>query len=129
MILEPAAEGDLNCEFAAVGLPDPEFYATDYWEREEFSGGELIVKNLEDADWTHLNIQINGHYQIYDREPIPAGTTKSYKLERFVTRSGAKFSLRYNPLKSARIYARRETRDRAIHYCKFKDGKPVKTEN
>ncbi len=128
MILDPAAEGTLDCKFAAVGLPDAEFYAIEYWERDEYTGGELIVSNREDADWTHLNLQINGHYQVYDQEPIPAGSSKTYKLERFITRAGSKFSLRYNELKSARIYARRATRDRAIHYCEFKNGKPVEVE-
>jgi hypothetical protein len=128
MILDPAAEGTLDCEFAAVGLPDADFYAIDYWERDEYSGGDLIVSNLEEVDWTHLNIQINGHYQVYDQEPIPAGSSKTFKMERFVTRAGSKFSLRYNELKSARIYARRATRDRAIYYCEFKNGEPVEVE-
>ena len=128
MYMEPAAEGRLDCRFAAVDLPEPDFYSTEYWKRDEYNRGELIVSNLEDVDWTHLNIQVNRHYQIYDQEPIPAGTSKSYKLDRFVTRSGAKFSLQYNPLKSARIYARRSTRDRAIYYCDFKDGVAVDAE-
>ena len=129
MILGPAAEADLDCQFAAVNLPDAEFYAIDYRERDEYVGGELIVSNREDVDWTHLNIQVNGHYQVYDQEPIPAGSSKTFKLDRFVTRAGAKFSLRYNELKSARIYVRRATRDRAICYCEFKNGKPVEEEN
>jgi len=68
---------------------------------------------------------VNGYYQIYDSEPIPAKSSKAYKLDRFVSRAGARFQLRYNPLKSARIYARRPTHDRATWACEFKDGQPI----
>lgn len=119
-------EGQLCCEFTAAGLPDAEFYAVDYWERDDYELGELIVSNVGEQDWTHLNIQVNGNYQIYDhREPILAGTTKSFKLNRFVSRAGSRFSLQYNELKKARIYARRPGGDRATYYCEFKNGKPV----
>lgn len=123
--MPPVAEGQLNCEFAAANLPGPDHYAIDYWERPEYALGDLLVSNRGDQDWTHLNIQVNGSYQIYDREPIPAGTTKTYKLDRFVSRAGARFSLQYNELKYARIYARRPGGDRATYYCEFKNGKPV----
>ena len=129
--MPPAAEGELNCQFTTVGLPDQDFYAIEYRNREEFDGGELVVSNLEDYDWTHLNILVNGHYQIYDKEPIVAGTSKTYAIERFVSRAGARFSLRYNQLKSARIYARRDNpeHDRATYSCTFVDGKAVEAED
>ena len=129
--MPPAAEGELNCQFTTAGLPDQDYYAIDYENREPFEGGELIVTNLEDHDWTHLNMLVNGHYQIYDKEPIAAGTAKTYKIERFVSRAGARFSLRYNQLKSARIYARRDNpeHDRATYSCTFVDGKAVEEED
>ena len=121
-------EGQLKARFSATGLPDQDFYAVEYYQREEFSGGELVVSNQEKEEWTHLNIQVNGSYQIYDIEPIPANTTKTYKLEKFISRSGAKFSLRYNELNSARIYARRPGGERATFWCEFSKGLPVETE-
>lgn len=127
LYMPPAAEGELDCLFTATNLPDQDFYAIEYWKREKYHVGELVVLNQEEHDWTHLNIQINGHYQIYDKEPIPAGKSKTYKLERFVSRAGARFQLQYNELKSARIYARRDNpqHDRAIFHCNFKEGQPV----
>ncbi len=129
--MPPAAEGQLKCQFVGKDLPDQDFYAIEYWKRDDYKLGELLVTNEEEHDWTHLNIQVNGHYQIYDKEPIPAGSTKVYKLERFISRAGARFSLRYNQLKSARIYARRDNpvHDRATYYCEFKDGTPVEVEH
>lgn len=127
-IMPPVAEGQLQCQFTAKDLPDEDFYAIEYWKRDEYNLGELHVSNLGDQDWTHLNIQVNRAYQIYDREPIPAGTTKVFELNRFVSRAGARFSLRYNELKSARIYARRPKGDRATYYCEFKKGQAVEVE-
>jgi hypothetical protein len=118
-ILPPTEEGVLEAHVTSAGLPPDEFYLTKYYERDPFSGGELIVTNTSDQDWTHLDIRINGSYQIYDIKPIPAGATTQFRLDRFITRTGARFSLRYNQLKSVRIYARRPTRDRATFYHEF----------
>lgn len=128
--MPPAADGELKCQFSTKDLPDQDFYAIDYRDRADYQLGELVVSNLEEDDWTHLNILVNGHYQIYDKVPVKAGTSKSYKLDRFVSRAGARFSLRYNELKSARIYARRnnETHDRATWTSNFVDRKAVETE-
>lgn len=127
-IMPPVAEGQLKCQFGAKDLPGADFYAIEYWKRDEYGLGELLVSNLGDEDWTHLNIQVNRNYQIYDREPIPAGTTKVFELNRFISRAGARFSLRYNQLKSARIYARLPEGNRATYYCEFKDGQAVDIE-
>ena len=117
--LPPVYEGKLEAAVAAEELPPAEYYLVDYRERLPVEGGLLVVTNLSDQDWTHLNIQVNGYYQIYDVEPIPAGETAKFQLDRFLTRTGARFSLQYNQLKSVRIYARRPTRDRATFYHEF----------
>ena len=117
--LPPVHEGQLQANVIAVGLPDQAFYEVDYRERPEFEGGSIIVENKSDVDWTHLNIQVNGHYQVYDTETINAGQQKEYQLSRFLNRTGARFSLRYNELNRVRIYARRPTKDRATYFQKF----------
>ena len=117
--LPPVHEGQLEASVGAAGLPAAAFYDTRYDLRPAVPTGELIVRNESDQDWTHLNIQINKHYQIYERNPIPAGEERRFKLDRFVTRTGATFELRYNPLKHVRIYARRPTKDRATFATDF----------
>ena len=112
-------EGDLKASVTAIGLPAAAFYRQDYDQRPPVPPGELVIRNDSDQDWTHLNIQINRYYQIYERQPIPAGQERSFKLDRFVTRTGATFDLRYNPLKNVRIYARRQTKDRATFSTEF----------
>ena len=112
-------EGTLEAGIDADGLPAASFYDEEYYDREKVPTGELIVTNQSKQDWTHLNIQINKHYQIYDRQPIPAGETRRFKLDRFDSRTGAKFDLTYNPLRYVRVYARRPTKDRATYSSEF----------
>ena len=118
-LMPPVYEGKLEASVDAVGLPPAVFYETHYADRPAVAGGELVVRNESDQDWTHLNIQVNRHYQIYDIEPIAANSERKFKLDRFVSRTGARFQLQYNPLKSVRIYARRPTKDRATFYYEF----------
>lgn len=123
--MPPVYEGLLEARITAAGLPESEFYEQRYDLRPEFSGGELVVENLSDQDWTHLNIQVNRHYQIHDVEPIKAHSSRRFDLERFITRTGARFNIRYNEINQARVYARRPTRDRATYACGFEKGQPV----
>lgn len=117
--LPPVFEGELEANVYAEGLPNEEFYQVEYYKRPTFKGGLLVVENLSDQDWTHLNIKVNGHYQIYDKEPIPAHGERRYELNRFLNRTGARFSLQYNELNRVRIYARRPTKDRATYFREF----------
>ena len=118
-VLPPVEEGTLEASASAEGLPAAEFYDMAYDKRPPFAGGVLLINNESKQDWTHLNISVNRDYQIYDIKPIPAGGSARFQLDRFVSRTGARFSLRYNPLKSVRIYARRPTKDRATFYYEF----------
>ncbi|MCH2181557.1 MAG: hypothetical protein MK108_06080 [Mariniblastus sp.] len=119
LYLPQVHEGDLQASVSAEGLPSATFYQQDYTERPAVPSADLVIRNESDQDWTHLNIQINRHYQIYEREPIPAGEERRFQLHRFVSRTGATFDLRYNPLKYVRIYARRPTKDRATYSTEF----------
>jgi hypothetical protein len=117
--LPPVFEGQLEGDARTTNLPPDEFYARPFGDREKVTGGELHVLNKSDQVWTMLNIQINNFYQIYDRVPLNPGEERTYELDRFVTRSGAMFDLRYNPVKNVRVYARRPTRDRATFFKDF----------
>jgi len=120
-------EGQLKAEVYAEGLPPKEYYSTEYYKRLPISDGVLVLKNVSDVDWTHLNVQINGNYQIYDRETIPAHGQREYILGKFLNRTGAKFQLQYNELDRVRVYARRPTKDRATFEHKFDTFAEVKT--
>lgn len=117
--LPPVAEGKLEASASAVGLPSPDYYQIDYRKRPPHTGGELLVTNEGPMDWTNINISINTFYQIYDNVPIPAGETARFELDSFVSRTGARFSLQYNELKSVRIYARLPTKNRATFNYRF----------
>ena len=117
--LPPVEEGKLQAKVSAIGIPKPDYYEVDYKLRQPFEGGELVVQNTSDQEWTHLNITINNAYQIFEIKPIQAGETARFELNRFVSRSGARFSLQYNELRNVLIYARRPTKDRATFYQEF----------
>lgn len=112
-------EGQLQAAATSDGLPPADFYLPRYDLRPPWSGGQLTLHNNSDEDWSHLNIQVNGFYQIHDIEPIPAGESKSYHLEKFLTRSGARFKLQYNQLKKVRVYARLPGGNRATFAHEF----------
>lgn len=120
-------EGKLKADVVAEGLPTFDFYETVYYERPPFEGGAIIVQNKSDEDWTNINLQVNGNYQIYDNEPIPAGTEKRFLLDKFLNRTGARFSLQYNELNRVRIYARQPEGDRATFVKHFDTLHKVKT--
>ncbi len=120
-------EGELEAQVYAESLPLKDFYAIEYYNRPPYEGGELVVQNKSDQDWTHLNIQVNGNYQIYDIEPIVAHGERRYELSRFLNRTGARFSLQFNELNRVRIYARRPTKDRATFYHEFPTHFPTPT--
>jgi hypothetical protein len=117
--LPKTEEGKLKAKVATIGLPAPEYYRTNFRDREPHTGGELLVTNISDQEWTNWSITVNNAYQLFDKDPIKPGETVSFKLEGFVSRSGARFSLRYNEIKSVMIYARRPTGDRATFYHEF----------
>ncbi len=117
--MPPVEDGKLEASISADGLPPASFYQTNRGDKSVIKDAVLIINNDSEQDWTHLNIQINKHYQIYEKEAIPAGQSRRYRLDRFITRTGAKFDISINPLKSVRIYARRPTKDRATFFTEF----------
>ena len=117
--LPPVFEGKLEASVSAEGLPPGSFYDEHYSKRPPVEHGVLVLHNDSEQDWTHLNIQINKHYQIYEHRTLAAGESRPFRTDRFVSRTGAKFDLRYNPLRRVRVYARRPTKDRATFATSF----------
>ncbi|MEZ6096173.1 MAG: hypothetical protein R3C03_18435 [Pirellulaceae bacterium] len=127
-LLPNVEEKQLLAKVSARDLPAAEHYLLPLDSRPELKKtGKLVVTNIGDGDWTQYNIEINrqyaGSYQIMEHlEPIRAGETKEFELDRFVSRAGARFDLRYNPLKTVRIYARLPSSVRATYYYSFETG-------
>ncbi|MEL7498713.1 MAG: hypothetical protein AAFN77_13985 [Planctomycetota bacterium] len=118
-VLPSVYEGELQASVYAEGTPPAEFYDVPFEQRPPAEDGVLVIQNNSDVDWTMLNIHINRFYQIYDVEPIPAREERRYKLNKFITRAGARFDLKYNPLKSVLIYARQPNAERATYSYEF----------
>lgn len=117
--LPPVFEGKLECSVTPAGLPPLEMYQVPYRDRTPVEGASIIVRNSSSEIWTHINVVINTYYQIYDIDPLQVGQEREYLLNRFVSRTGARFEVRYNPLKTVRVYARRPAGDRATYWIEF----------
>jgi hypothetical protein len=125
--LPPVYEKQLQAVVQGVDMPDAATYSLPFEDRPPLrTKAKLQVTNTGNADWTQFNIQINKQfgdaYQIYEhREPIKAGESRVLELDAFVSRSGARFDARYNPLRNARIYARLPNSTRATYYYSWED--------
>ena len=123
-ILPPVLEGKLQAAVSAEGIPSDEYYETE--ARDEFRPpvppGRLLVQNLTDEDWEMPNIILNTYYQIYDTEPIKAREVRAFDLDHFITRTGARFQVRYNTLKTVRIFAKLPSRERASFNYSFTES-------
>ena len=117
--MPPVHENTLQATVEGVDLPDSATYDLPFDDRPSpKKKGKLRVTNTGPDTWTNYNIRINRQfgdsYQIYEHhEPINAGETKEFELAEFVSRSGARFDLRYNPLRNVEIYARLPSSERA----------------
>ena len=111
--MPPVHVGQLKASIDMEGIPPAIFYKTNRGEKDKIGDAILIVNNESENDWTNLEIRVNKHYQIYETDPLLAGESRRYRLDRFITRTGAKFDISINPLKFVRIYARRPVGDRA----------------
>ncbi len=118
-LMPPVYENKLQAEVWSKDVPDLSTYSLPYESRPQLTKkGKLVVKNTGPDPWTQYNIRINrmygDAYQIYEHhEPINPGETKEFELAEFVSRSGARFDIRYNPLRNVEIYARLPTSARA----------------
>ena len=98
--LPPVFPGQLKAEIQFNNVPPTR-------ERAAIPAAAIIVKNMGEQDWTNINIRINTHYQIYEHgNPIAPGQERGYLLDRFVSRTGARYDISRVPLSHVEIYAR-----------------------
>ena len=113
--MPPVRPGFLKADISVRNAPPRSYYRLPPEQRREFPEAELLVTNLMDVPWTHLNIRINhGNYQVYDHvTPLGPGETRAFRLDRFVHRSGAEFQVGVVPPQNVEIYAGLPDRSRA----------------
>ncbi len=120
LTMPPVHTGKLHAEVALRNVPPQVYYDLDADQRVPFPTASLVVKNRGNETWTHLNIRINRHYQIYEHKyPIEPGQERGFLLDRFVSRTGAVFDVRLVQPKNVEIYARLPDKSRATHVEDF----------
>lgn len=105
-IMPPVKEGELEVTVTPVAVPDIEYYLVPIEARADVSESSITIRNDSDNDWSHIVVKINKHYDIKDKGPIPQGSERSYLLNRFISRTGARFDLRQLPLRHVRVFAK-----------------------
>ncbi len=105
-ILPPVYQGKLDAKISLQNVPPDSFYQMPLQKRPELESAVIVVENISDVEWTHFYVRVNRYYDIFDTEPFPPGTARTYRLDRFVARVGAVFDIRYVQVKHVEIYAR-----------------------
>lgn len=105
-IMPPVKEGQLEITITRVEVPDIDYYLQPIEDRSDVSESRITIVNESDNDWAHIVLRVNGHYNVNDEGPIPAGGERSYLLNRFISRTGARFDLRQLPLRHVRVFAK-----------------------
>lgn len=105
-IMPPVKEGKLEVTVTRVEVPDINYYLEPIEDRRDVSESRIAITNDSDNDWSHIVIKVNGNYDVHDEGPIPAGSERSYLLNRFISRTGARFDLRQLPLRHVRVFAK-----------------------
>ncbi|HMO15721.1 MAG TPA: hypothetical protein PKD64_16670 [Pirellulaceae bacterium] len=118
-ILGPAYQGKLEASILLVDVPPAPYYELPIRERPEIEAARVIIHNESDSEWTHVNVRINRHYEVYDMEPLPAKTSRSYLLDRFVARVGAVLDIRQVKIKQVEVYGRVPSGGRGTYQQRF----------
>ena len=121
-ILPPAEEGKLKVTVDRVGVPDIDYYFDDIGDREDVQDAYLLIRNDSESEWEHIFVKVNKHYDIKDQRPLAVGGERRYLLNRFISRTGARFDMRQIPLRHIRIFAKQvNTGARATFNVEFPD--------
>ena len=113
-VLPPVKPGVLKAEVTLRNVPPRSFFEQDPSERPSLPRPSVVIKNVGDVDWTHINIRLNRDYQIYEHgAPFPPGSQRSYLLDQFISRTGTKLDVARIQLTDIEIYARLPNRSRA----------------
>ena len=126
-IMPPAEEDTLQVNVTRVGVPALEYYFDDIADRKDVQQSYIVVKNESENEWSHVFVKVNKNYDIRDDIPIPPDGERSYLLNRFVSRTGARYDLRQLPLRHVRIFAKQEGKgSRAT--CNIEFANMIKTD-
>lgn len=105
--LPQVQEGNLQAEVRLENVPPAEFYKLDFEERPKVDRGIIAVENLGQEEWTNFYIRINKAYSINDKDPIPAGETRRYRLDKFISKfGGAPLDIQLVQVTNVEVYAR-----------------------
>jgi hypothetical protein len=101
------------------GVPDS-YYDLPFEQRTYLPEMQVAVTNIGSDPWTNLYVRINHHYSIIETgAPFRPGETREYLVNRFTSKTGAYFDMRYVSVKDVMVYARMPDKSRATYERRF----------
>lgn len=118
--LPPVKLNELKAAIEVLGAPPNSYYELPFDERNYLPEIQIQITNAGNDEWTNMYIRVNHNYSFHDSSLVLApGESREFALNRFSSRTGAFFDMRYNPVKEVMIYARLPDRSRATYYESF----------
>ncbi len=111
-------QADVQIKNAAPGS----YYKLPFDQRIWLPETQVVVTNTGSVPWTNWYVRVNHDYSVFENgsEFLP-GETRGYLLNRFSSRTGAFFDMRYRPVTDVMIYARLPDHSRATFFQRFDD--------
>ncbi len=117
----PAVQvNQLQAKIEIIGDVPGSFYQLPFDQRNYLPEMQIAVTNVGEETWTNLFVRVNHNYSVFETGvPFRPGETREYLLNRFTSRTGAYFDMRYNPVRDVMVYARLPDRSRATFQQQF----------
>jgi hypothetical protein len=110
----------LNAQVKILGGPPDSYYQLPFKERIYLPELQIAVTNTGEETWTNLYVRINHDFTVFEAGvPFHPGETRDYLVNRFTSKKGAFYDMRYNPIGEVMIYARLPDGSRATHFAHF----------
>jgi hypothetical protein len=127
-LLPPVQAGQLPCRVELADVPPPSIYDLPIGERPVTPAARVIITNLGDEPWTNINVRINREFYVYElHRPLEPGHSMEFYVDRFVSRNGAPFEVRFVRIREVEVYARLSSKARATFTQAFDDEPPAHT--
>jgi hypothetical protein len=110
----------LQASVEILGGPPDSYYRLPFQDRTYLPELQIAVTNTSQETWTNLYVRINHDYSVFETGvPFQPGETREYLVNRFTSKQGAFYDMRYNPIREVMIYARVPDGSRATHFAHF----------
>jgi hypothetical protein len=118
--LPPVKINTLQATVTIKNAPPTSYYELPTDQRIPLPEVQLVLTNTGQQAWTNLFVRVNHDYTVFESGgEFRPGESREYFLNRFSSRTGAFYDVRYNPVRDVMIYARLPDHSRATFTRRF----------